>query len=256
MKGYELMNNNLLYSDMKPADVRKLISDEKITWQTSGMCSGYAQANLVVLPERDAYDFLLFAQRNPKSCPILEVSDTGSRTLRYIAENADIARDIPKYRIFEKGILIGEYSNVADFWRDDLVSFLIGCSFSFESMMLEAGIPVRHIEEGKNVPMYITDIDCVPAGKFSGKMVVSMRPIPYAKVLNDEEIKELVDFTKEKLKETADNINKAEFNINPKKIDKDNISCKFCKFKDICFMEDYDTIKIEKRCNDDTEEAD
>ena len=145
------MNNNLLYSDMKPADVRKLISDEKITWQTSGMCSGYAQANLVVLPERDAYDFLLFAQRNPKSCPILEVSDTGSRTLRYIAENADIARDIPKYRIFEKGILIGEYTNVADFWRDDLVSFLIGCSFSFESMMLEAGIPVRHIEEGKNV---------------------------------------------------------------------------------------------------------
>lgn len=173
------MHDNLIYADKSPAEIRKLIAEEKITWQTSGMCSGYAQANLVVLPKRDAFDFLLFAQRNPKSCPLLEVIDNGGRFTRLTADNGDIARDIPKYRVFEKGKLTGECSNVEKLWKDDFVSFLIGCSFSFESMMIEAGIPVRHIEEGKNVPMFKTNIDCVSAGKFSGKMVVSMRPIPY-----------------------------------------------------------------------------
>ena len=100
-----------------------------------------------------------------------------------IAAGADIARDLPRYRIYEKGVLTGEYTDVSGFWRDDLVSFLIGCSFSFEAELLSAGVPVRHIEEGKNVPMYVTDIDCVPAGVFSGKMVVSMRPVPYGKVV-------------------------------------------------------------------------
>ncbi len=183
---------NQKYAEIKPWSVRKMIADGEITWQTSGMCSGYAQANLVILPQKDAYDFMLFAQRNPKSCPILEVSDTGSRSLRFIAENADIACDIPKYRVYEKGSLTGEYTDIEKLWRDDFVSFLIGCSFSFESMMLEAGIPVRHIEEGKNVPMYITNIDCVPAGKFSGKMVVSMRPIPYDQVVKAVTVTEQV----------------------------------------------------------------
>lgn len=171
------------YENMSPKEVRKLIREEKITGQTSGMCPGYAQANLVVLPKEDAYDFLLFAQRNPKSCPVLEVSDAGSRTLRYFASDADIARDIPKYRIFEDGVMTGEYNDVEKFWRDDLVSFLIGCSFSFESEMISAGIPVRHIEESCNVPMFMTNIDCESAGRFSGKMVVSMRPVPYEMVV-------------------------------------------------------------------------
>jgi uncharacterized protein YcsI (UPF0317 family) len=166
------------YAELLPRDVRKLIREEKITTQTSGMCAGYAQANLAVLPAEYAYDFLLFATRNPKSCPILEVSDKGSRLLKTIAPGADIARDIPKYRIYKNGALDGEYTDVARFWRDDFVSFLIGCSFSFEAEMLESDIPVRHIEEGRNVPMYLTDIDCAPAGIFHGKMVVSMRPIP------------------------------------------------------------------------------
>ena len=167
---------------MAPYEVRKLIRDKKITGQTSGMCLGYAQANLAILPKELAYDFLLFTQRNPKPCPILEVSDVGDPYLKKIAKDCNIATDIPKYRIYEKGVMTGEYDSVEQFWRDDLVAFLIGCSFSFESALLEAGVPVRQIEEGVNVPMYNTNISCAPAGVFSGNMVVSMRPIPHALV--------------------------------------------------------------------------
>ncbi len=166
------------YSDWSPKDVRKLIRDGKIDYHTSGMCSGYAQANLVILPYSDAYDFLLFTQRNPKSCPILEVGDVGSKIIKSMADGADVSRDIPKYRIYKKGILQKEVTDVSELWQEDFVYFLIGCSFSFESELLASDIPVRHIEENKNVPMFITNIDCVPAGKFHGKMVVSMRPIP------------------------------------------------------------------------------
>ena len=171
------------YTTMIPAKARELIREGKITGPTAGMCAGYAQANLAVMPKELAYDFLLFTQRNPKSCPILEVSDVGSRELKYIAKGADIARDIPKYRVYEKGVMTGEYTDVSSFWRDDLVSFLIGCSFSFEADLLETGVPVRHIEEGRNVPMFITNIPCVPAGVFHGNMVVSMRPLPYDQIV-------------------------------------------------------------------------
>lgn len=170
------------YSGMSPAEVRKLVREGKITGPTAGMCAGYAQANLVILPKELAYDFLLFTQRNPKSCPLLEVSNVGEKGLRHMGKNVDICRDIPRYRVYENGVLTGEYTDVSVFWRGDLVSFLIGCSFSFESELLEAGIPVRHIEEGCNVPMYLTNIPCEPAGAFSGNMVVSMRPIPHRQV--------------------------------------------------------------------------
>lgn len=171
------------YSDMKPSEVRQLIREEKITGPTSGMCAGYAQANLVILPKNLAYDFLLFTQRNPRACPILEVSDEGSRKLKYMGRDIDIATDFPKYRIYKKGVLAGEYTNVSQFWKDDFVSFIIGCSFSFEAELLEAGVTVRHIEENKNVPMYNTNIACEPAGIFKGNMVVSMRPLPYDQVI-------------------------------------------------------------------------
>lgn len=171
------------YSEMSPRDVRALIREKKITGPTAGMSAGYAQANLVVLPAELAYDFLLFAQRNPKSCPLLEVSDKGSRALHSIAQDTDIAKDLPKYRMYRNGELDGEYTDVEAFWSDDLVSFLIGCSFSFESALLEAGVPVRHIEEGCNVPMYKTNIACTPAGVFHGNMVVSMRPLPYDQIV-------------------------------------------------------------------------
>ena len=171
------------YSAMSPAEVRQLIREGKITYQTSGMCAGYAQANLLILPQEYAYDFLLFAQRNPKSCPVLEVGDVGSRATKFMADGADIATDIPKYRVYENGVLTGEYTSIDKLWRDDFVYFLIGCSFSFESELIEGGVPVRHIEENKNVPMFLTNIECEQAGIFHGKMVVSMRPIPQDKVI-------------------------------------------------------------------------
>ncbi len=170
------------YADEKPEAVRRLIRSGQITGETSGMCNGYAQANLVVLPRDKAFDFLLFAVRNPRACPLLEVTEAGERKLKKIAPGADIATDIPRYRIYEKGVLIGEYTEVSDFWRSDLVSFLIGCSFSFEGELLQADVPVRQIEEHCNVPMYRTNIPCESAGIFHGNMVVSMRPIPYALV--------------------------------------------------------------------------
>jgi uncharacterized protein YcsI (UPF0317 family) len=169
----------MAFENLSPAEMRALIRKKEYTGQTSGLCPGYAQANLVVLPEAYAYDFLLFAQRNPKACPLLEVTDTGSRLLKDIAPDADIATDIPRYRVYENGVLTGETADVSTLWRDDLVSFLIGCSFSFEADLLAADVPVRQIEEGKNVPMYDTNIPCAPAGVFHGNMVVSMRPIPH-----------------------------------------------------------------------------
>ena len=168
---------------MTPKEFRQLIREQRHTGPTAGFCPGYAQANLVILPKDLAYDFLLFAQRNPKSCPLLEVTDTGSRYLREIAPEADIAKDLPKYRVYEHGVLTGEYTDVSHLWRDDLVSFLIGCSFSFEGELLETGVPVRHIEEGRNVPMYITNIPSKSAGVFKGNMVVSMRPLPYDQIV-------------------------------------------------------------------------
>lgn len=139
---------------------------------------GFAQCNLIALPKALAYDFLLFSQRNSRACPVLEVSDAGSRRLEWLAQDLDLARDFPRYRLYENGRLTGEYPDAEALWRPDLVSFLIGCSFSFEWALMRAGVPVRHIEENRNVPMYLTNIPCKSAGVFSGNIVVSMRPIP------------------------------------------------------------------------------
>ena len=170
------------YSEMSPREVRALISQGKISCPTPGMCAGYAQANLVILPKDLADDFLLFTQRNPKACPVLEVTKPGDRFIRKVADNADVTKEIPRYRVYKRGKLKQELTEVSDLWTDDLVAFLIGCSFSFEAALLKAGVPVRHIEEGKNVPMYDTNIPCESAGPFRGNMVVSMRPIPLALV--------------------------------------------------------------------------
>ncbi|MGN0983920.1 MAG: putative hydro-lyase [Gemmiger sp.] len=171
-------------SEMTPAALRARIRKGELTGPTTGLCPGYAQGNLVVLPKALAWDFLLFCQRNPKSCPLLEVADAGERSFSQFAPGSDIATDIPRYRVYRNGELWEETTDVTGYFeeRRDLVSFLIGCSFSFESELLEAGVPVRQIEEGVNVPMYNTNIPCVPAGVFSGNMVVSMRPMPHALV--------------------------------------------------------------------------
>ncbi|GAP00369.1 putative hydro-lyase [Fructobacillus ficulneus] len=162
---------------MTPAEFRHTTRTNTFQSPTAGLCPGFAQANLIVLPKKDAYDFLLFALRNPKPIPLLEVSEMGSRQLNKLGLDTDIASDFPKYRIYRDGVLASEYLDVEDYWRDDLVSFLIGCSFSFEDMLMDAGIEIRHITEKVNVPMFNTNILLNPAGKFKGNMVVSMRPI-------------------------------------------------------------------------------
>ena len=171
-----------------PVEARHLIRSGEFTAPTSGLCPGYAQANLIVLPKEQAYDFLLFAQRNPKPCPLLEVTEVGAREAAICATDCDIATDFPRYRIYEHGKLVAEVENVEDYWRDDLVSFVIGCSFSFESELIEAGIEIRHNTMGCNVPMYLTGVPCTPAGSMSGNMVMSMRPIPYDQVVKAVQI--------------------------------------------------------------------
>jgi uncharacterized protein YcsI (UPF0317 family) len=159
------------------AEVRQACRSGGFTGPTPGLAMGFVQANLVILPRDWAWDFLLFCQRNPKPCPLLDVTEPGDPVPRFIAPTADLRTDLPAYRIWENGRFVEEPSGIVQFWRDDLVGFLVGCSFTFENALLAAGVPVRHIEEGRNVPMYRTNIACRPAGRFSGPMVVSMRPM-------------------------------------------------------------------------------
>ena len=166
-----------------PAEVRSLTRSGEWAAPTPGLAPGYVQANLVVLPQALAFDFLLFCQRNPKPCPILDVTDVGEAEPRGVAPGADLRTDVPRYRVFQHGELVEETVDIRRVWRDDLVAFLIGCSFTFEAAMLRAGLPVRHIEEGKNVPMYRTNILCNSAGRFSGPLVVSMRPLSGAQAI-------------------------------------------------------------------------
>jgi uncharacterized protein YcsI (UPF0317 family) len=161
-----------------PRDIRADIRAGRITGVTAGLGPGYVQANLAALPKDQAYDFLLFCQRNPRPCPLLEVTDAGAAEPVGIAPGADLRADIPRYRIYRDGVLVDETTDATAYWREDLVAFLLGCSFTFEWALLEAGVPLRHIERGRNVAMWRTSIPCRPAGVFHGQMVVSMRPIP------------------------------------------------------------------------------
>ncbi|MEJ2729083.1 MAG: putative hydro-lyase [Deltaproteobacteria bacterium] len=165
-----------------PAELRQLIRNREWTTPTSGAAKGYLQANLVMLPREQAFNFLLFCVRNPKPCPILDVLEPG-RTEPTIAPGADLRTDLPRYCIFENGQLKEEGEDVTDVFNDDTVSFLLGCSFSFENAMLAAGLPIRNLEENKNVSMYITRIPCKPAGPFSSSLVVTMRPMTPAQAV-------------------------------------------------------------------------
>ena len=167
---------------LNPGEIRAIIRRGKWDKPTAGLAMGYAQANLVILPQKYAFDFLLFCQRNPKPCPLLEVLEPGEFKMKFLSLNADIRTDIPLYNIYRKGRLQNTVREIKNFWKEDFISFLLGCSFSFEEAMLRGKIPVRHIEENKNVPMFITHISCKPAGVFHGPMVVTMRPIPSDKV--------------------------------------------------------------------------
>lgn len=159
-----------------PAEVRQAARAGLLTGATSGIASGFVQVNLVILPEEQANGFLRFCQANPKPCPVLAVSEPGERQCAMLGGDLDIARDAPSYRVYRNGKLADTLSDVTGVWRDDLVTFALGCSFSFEHALMQNGVPVRHIEEERNVPMYKTSIPLQPAGGFSGNMVVSMRP--------------------------------------------------------------------------------
>ncbi|MBI4081077.1 MAG: putative hydro-lyase [Candidatus Lambdaproteobacteria bacterium] len=163
--------------------LRREIRAGRFTGQTSGQAPGYVQANLVVVPREAAFDFLLFCQRNPKPCPLLEVVEAGATAPPRLAPGADLRTDLPRYRVFRDGVMSEERSEVRDLWRGDFVSFLLGCSFSFEQPLLAAGLEVRHLRCGCNVPMYRTSIPCRSAGPFSGPLVVSMRPFRPADAL-------------------------------------------------------------------------
>ena len=159
-----------------PAELRILIRKGQWDKPTTGLAPGYVQANLVMLPRDEAFEFLLFCVRNPKPCPVLDVLEPGQAEPG-IARGADIRTDLPKYRVYEGGVLKSEVTDVTTLFYRETVSFLLGCSFSFEAAMLAAGLPIRNLEEGKNVSMYITNRPCTSAGPFSCPMVVSMRPM-------------------------------------------------------------------------------
>lgn len=144
---------------------------------TAGLAKGYVQGNLVILPTDLAHEFLRFCQANPKPCPIIGLSEPGEPGIPALGRDLDIRTDLPRYRVWKKGELVGEPTDIRDWWRGDLVSFVIGCSFSFEEALLDAGLPLRHIDRGINVAMYRTNIACHPAGRFAGPLVVSMRPL-------------------------------------------------------------------------------
>ncbi len=169
-------------------DVRQACRYGEWTGPTAGLARGFTQANLVILPQALAMDFLLFCQRNPKPCPVLAVTEPGQVCPGTIAHDADLRTDLPKYRVWQDGQLVDEPTEISRYWQDDFVSFLIGCSFTFEDALLRAGVPVRHIELQRNVPMYRTNIECVPAGIFRGPLVVSMRPMKPADAIRAVQI--------------------------------------------------------------------
>jgi uncharacterized protein YcsI (UPF0317 family) len=160
-----------------PREIRAAIRSGSLKRTTAGLAPDYVQANLAVLPREQAYDFLLFCQRNPRSCPLLEVTDVGSAEPRIVAPGADLRTDIVSYRIYEHGEVIDEVPDATPYWRSDLVAFLLGCSFTFEQAMVQAGVRLWHLEHGKAVAMWRTNIASRSAGVFHGPMVVSMRPI-------------------------------------------------------------------------------
>jgi uncharacterized protein YcsI (UPF0317 family) len=156
--------------------VRTRIRGGEHTGPTGGLARGYVQTNVVILPQDYAFDFLKFCVRNPKPCPVLEVTDVGSPLPLSMAPEADLRTDVPRYRVYENGDLVDEPTDIRSYWHDDLVSFLIGCSFSFERALLDAGLYLAYLDQGRNIPMYVTRRECIPSGPFAGPMVVSMRP--------------------------------------------------------------------------------
>lgn len=171
-----------------PVEVRRAIRAGRHRRHTAGLAPGHVQGNVCILPREYAADFRAFCDANPKPCPLLAVSKPGDPRLPELGEDLDIRTDVPAYRIFRNGRQEGDVSDLRDLWREDLVTFVLGCSFSFEEALMEAGLRLRYVEQGRNVPMYRTSLDTVPAGRFRGKLVVSMRPFKPADAIRAIEI--------------------------------------------------------------------
>jgi uncharacterized protein YcsI (UPF0317 family) len=161
---------------LSPADARARFR-AGLRMPTSSLAPGFTQANLIVVPQDVAGEFELFARRNARACPLLDLTRPGSTVTR-LAPDADLRTDLPAYRVWEAGQCVAEPADVVGYWRDDLVAFLVGCSFTFDRALAAAGVPVRHVEQGTNIPMFITSRPCQPAGRFAGPLVVSLRPVP------------------------------------------------------------------------------
>jgi uncharacterized protein YcsI (UPF0317 family) len=171
-----------------PRAVRRAIRAGAHSAHTGGLAPGIVQANVCILQGDWAREFRTFCERNPKPCPLLAASNPGDPRLPALAEDLDIRSDVPRYRVYRDGVLVEEVTDIAPLWTDDMVAFALGCSFSFEEALVAAGVPVRHVAEGKNVAMYLTSIETVPAGPFRGPMVVSMRPFTPANAIRAIEI--------------------------------------------------------------------
>ncbi|WP_316879658.1 putative hydro-lyase [Ralstonia wenshanensis] len=155
---------------------------------TSGLCDGYVQANIVMLRDTWANEFLRFCQLNPKPCPLLDVTEPGVPVFRHLGQDVDVRRDVPRYRVYRNGELAEEPADVEALWTDDMVAFAIGCSFSFEHALMEAGVPLRHIAMSRNVAMYRTSVDTIGTSRLAGKLVVSMRPMSVPNAIRAIEI--------------------------------------------------------------------
>jgi uncharacterized protein YcsI (UPF0317 family) len=173
---------------VQPREIRSAVRSGRHRGHTAGLAPGHVQGNVCILPREYAEDFRRFCERNPKPCPLLAMSAPGDPRLPALGEDLDIRSDVPRYRLFRNGVLEAEPENLNDLWRDDLVTFVLGCSFSFEEALTQAGLRLRYVEEGRNVPMYRTSVDTVPAGPFRGKLVVSMRPFEPADAIRAIEI--------------------------------------------------------------------
>lgn len=171
-----------------PREVRLAIRRRRHTGHTAGLAPGHVQGNLCILPREYADEFREFCERNPKPCPLIGMSAPGDPRIPALGADLDIRTDVPKYRVYEHGVLKEEAADLKALWRDDLVSFVLGCSFSFEEALMAAGLRLRYVDEGRNVPMYRTSVDTTPAGRFRGKLVVSMRPFKAADAIRAIEI--------------------------------------------------------------------
>jgi uncharacterized protein YcsI (UPF0317 family) len=182
------MSSAAVGSHSAPAQLRLAFRNNRFTGHTSGLAQRHVQGNLVILPQALAADFLLFCQRNPKPCPLLAVGEPGNPALPTLGADIDIRCDLPRYRVWREGRVSDEPTDITTLWRDDLVSFVLGCSFSFEQALLDEGVPLRHVQQGRNVAMFKTSIATTSAGPFCGPLVVTMRPLKAADAIRAVQI--------------------------------------------------------------------